>query len=223
MQRITAIHDGTLQGWDCLYLALHISARLGTDLQVLTSGMNEQGHSPAQMTERIVTAGNAAGIAVQAEALPELTTGAVLEQAGDVSALLIPAGLLSQPDLLPGLATSPGCPVWVVPQLVEIRRLAALLEPAADQAARNYASALSQRLGAGLLFLAESTHPLVETEFPLSRLTSFSPEALGRLVELEHLDLLIFPFSLLQLCMNCAPSLSCLMAVCPPQDGNALN
>lgn len=223
MQKISAIHDGTPQGWDCLYLALHVSTRVGTALQVLITDLDEQDQSPAQMTERIVTAGNAAGIAVQADALPEFSARAILEQSGDSSALLIPSGLSRQPDLLPGLTSVPVCPVWLVPRLVEIRRLAALLEPTADQAARNYATTLSQRLGAALLFLAENTYPLAEQEFPQAGLDSFSPEALARQVELERLDLLVFPFTLLQLCLDCASSLSCLMALCPLESANALN
>jgi hypothetical protein len=223
MQKIAAIYDGTPEGRDSLYLSLHAAARLGARLLVLLPAVREPDQSPAEWSEKIHTAGGAAGIQVETREMSGLTAPAILEQAQDISTLLLPVSLLENPELLPELALSLGCPVWVVPRLMEIRQLAGLLQTPEEPEVSRYATALAQRLESPLLFFTTGEANPKDGGAPRKTLPELSPAMLAQQVELEHIDLLIFAEAQAPLLQSCASLLTCLMVLCPPRQAAMLN
>jgi hypothetical protein len=222
MQKIAAIHDGGAQGWETLYLAIHLAARLGSPLLVLALPGGDDEPAPSLRAEKIRTGAAAAGIPVEILPVPHLGAGALLDLAGDLFTLLLPKDLVSEPGRLPALVEALCCPIWAVTERCEIRRLATLEVSTREPASSRYAPLLAQRLGQPLLIFRDGQDPVFDSPaeaLKWERLEERSVLVMQQQVHLRAIDVLIFPGRDASFLEACAPALSCVLVLCPQNSG----
>jgi hypothetical protein len=227
MQKIAAIHDGSPQGWETIYLAFHVAVRLGMPLLVLTLPGDEKQQSPAEQIEKIHTGGRAAGLSVETFAIERVTAEAVLEHGRDLYTLLAPKDL-AMPQVQ-ALAGALACPIWVVTGKYEIRRLGLCHPVPSEDFAARYARALAQRLDQPLVFLTSGAGEAALEEAQIhagitwEHLPEISVRAIEEQVDLQHIDVMIFGSGDASLFAGCAHALTCIVVLCPHQGSKPLN
>jgi hypothetical protein len=225
MQIIAAIHDGSSQGWETVYLAIHLAARLGASLLVLELPSGESGSSASEQSEKIHTAAHAAGLQADTQAIAGPSLAEIIEKTGESYVLMLPKGLAVQDNLLVELAGGLTCPIWVITYKYEIRRLGAWLDPDGKGPALGCSSALSRRLEQPLVLFAEH---FTETSAPdaavlVRALGEITPEQLAEQASHEHIDLLSFGAPQFSFFQQCLEIMDCVLALCPPEQAQALN
>jgi hypothetical protein len=170
MQNFTLIHDGTIEGWRTTYLAFHVAARFGAPLKVLVldSGSNQE--SPAERAKQVEIGGHAAGLAIETAILPEYSVDIVIDNAPIMNGLFIPRRLIKDENAMAHLLQGLDCPLWIVSEEYEARRIVALIDdPAEDHDLIEYANTLSQRIGQTLtLLMAGEKQPQLSNDESLS-------------------------------------------------------
>jgi nucleotide-binding universal stress UspA family protein len=225
MQKIAAIHDGNTQGWETVYLAIHVAARMGASLLVLTLVGGEAEASSSGQAEKILTGARAAGLSAETSVLEQLSPEAILQKAGEPYMLMLPKDLARGDGLLEQLSAKIACPIWVVTAKYEIRQLGAWLERPDQGTAVRYATALARRLGQPLVLFAElqPETPPAESDIVIRTVGEISGEELAEQVSREQIDMLIFGAQQVPIFEKCMEMLDCILALCPPEQADVLN
>jgi hypothetical protein len=147
MQRFTLLHDGSAQGWRTAYLALHVAARLGAPLQVLVLDTVEDKETVAQRARQITIGGRAAGMTIETCIVPDFSPESLISNIDVANGLFIPSHLLPDQQAAASLFAALSCPLWIVSEESETRKMAVLIEDLTDDGELiSYAATLSQRM-----------------------------------------------------------------------------
>lgn len=225
MQKIAVIHDGNTQGWETVYLAIHVAARMGASLLVLTLADGEAEGSASGQAEKIHTGARAAGLSAEIGVLGQLTPEEILQKAGEPYVLMLPKDLARAEGLLVELSAKIACPIWVVTAKYEIRQLGAWFEPPDQGPVVRYATTLARRLGQPLVLFAERPPdtPLAEADIVIRAVGEISEEELVEQVSRERIDMLVFGAQQVPVFEKCMEMLDCILALCPPEQAAVLN
>ena len=160
MQRFTLLHDGSKQGWQAAYLALHVAAQLGSPLLVLLTDLAPDPEVLIQRATQVEVGGRAAGVTIKTRQVADFSVDVVLQYATNSDGLFVPQ------RLIPGWKTALqyleafSRPLWVVSRESEMHKMAVLVDDlAADETLVNYTVTLSRRLQqslTGLILDSES-------------------------------------------------------------------
>jgi hypothetical protein len=225
MQKIAAIHDGNTQGWETVYLAIHVAARMGTSLLVLTLAEGETTGSTSGQAEKIHTGARAAGLSAETAVLEQITPDEILQKAGEPYILMLPKNLARGEGLLLELSRRIACPIWVVTAKYEIRQLGVWFEAPDEGSSVRYATTLARRLGQPLVLLAGqlTDDPPAEADIIFRALEGISPEELADRVSRERIDMLVFGARQVPVFEKCMEMLDCILALSPPEQADVLN
>ncbi len=196
MQQFTVIHDGSTRGWRAAYLAFHVAARLGAPLQVLIVDREDNQDSSTQKAAQIEIGGRAAGLAIETRIVTVSALDTALSHTPVVNGLFIPRHLVAGDSSIAHLLAVMSCPLWIVSEETEVRRMAVLINDLAeDEDLVAYAVSLSQRMGETLtcLVIGDSPPPTTRSTPNLSwiSLPQFSAPVIISAVESHNIDLLI--------------------------------
>ncbi len=160
MQRFTLIHDGSTQGWRTAYLAFHVAARMGAPLLVLLTDSEINIETPAQRAAQVEIGGRAARLTIETRIITDFSPETITSNTREVNGLFVPRRLVAAGNAIPRLLETLSCPLWIVSEDTETRRIAVLvndLEKDADLIA--YASLVAQRMGESLTYLVAGDRP----------------------------------------------------------------
>jgi hypothetical protein len=220
MQRFALIHDGSEQGWQAVYLAFHVAARLGAPLLALLVDLVENSEALTQRAIEVDTGGRAAGISIESRIVADLSTAVVINEISDVNGLFVPARLVPDEETAARLLEALSCPLWIVSGDFETRMMAILVEnPDKDKDLIAYAAMLAQRMSESLtgLFLNSGSDPSTwdGPELAWLPVSDFSPPVINAALDQLHSDLLLIQLSKFSL----VSALNCTCVVYHPQTG----
>jgi hypothetical protein len=196
MQRFALVHDGSAQGWQTAYLAIHVAARLGALLQVWLADTNADIESLAQRAAQLEIGGRSAGVSLTTQVVQGISLKTLAERdLASINGVFFPYHLLPEDDSVINLLDKMSCPVWIVADEPKTHTMAILVDDyVGDQQFILYATLMSQRMNesiTGLLVGApplQMLHGVAEiTWFPLK--DSALPTIVSALQQL-HIDLL---------------------------------
>lgn len=216
MQRFTLLHDGSKYGWQAAYLAFHLSARLGAPLLVLLVEPAVDRDLIAQRATQVEVGGRAAGLEIKTSLVQDFSAEVVADHTAGSNGLIVPRQLVQDEKLLARYVETLSCPMWIVTEESEMRRMAVLVNnAAADNSPLEQAASLSNRLQEPLsgLALGDTIASLHQTYASLSwhRLPDFAPESVAGALDQLDINILFLPLSAISLVS--ALQINCV--VCP--------
>jgi hypothetical protein len=221
-QRLTVIHDGSGQGWQAVYVAFHVAARLHASLLAISLANSNNRESSAERILKMGVGARAAGLTLRTGTIHELTVEAIEAQARGSGALLLPKDLFRAAGLVPALVEALACPVWLISREHEIRRLGVVLNgPASAGGALHYASTLAFRWNQPLICLTSeaglSKYPrtIKSVDLKWKVLGDLSAPAIQQQVSEKHIDLVLFNTSQTLLSHEFARATTASLVLCP--------
>jgi hypothetical protein len=217
MQKFTLLHDGSDQGWQATYLALHIAARLGAPLQVLHMDLGNDTGTLNQRVAQVEISGHAAGVIIETGFLPDLSMDTLGKIVAARDGFFLPRRLISDGDIVSQFLDAYSCPLWIASQEPEIHRMAVLVnDPAEDTQLIEFTRSLSNRLGQSLTGLIQEEKyksGLMHGSPDLKwlALPEISPGAITSVLERLDADLLVLSAANVHLAGN----LPCNCIICP--------
>jgi len=225
-QRLTVIHDGSAQGWQTVYVAFHVAARLQGSLLAISLANSNNRESSAERILKMGVGARAAGLMLRTRTIHELTAKAVAAQAGGSEALLLPKDLFRDLALAPAQVEALACPVWLISHEHEIRRLGVVLnDPVIVKGALHYASTLAFRLNQPLICLTTAPSPakyprtLKNVDFKWNVLNDLSVRAIHQQVSEKDIDLVLFNTTQTPLSYDFARKTTVNLVLCPGGGG----
>lgn len=230
IQQITAIHDGSTQGWHTAYVAFNMAARLSASLLVISLADGEADAGLVEQIARIEIGARAAGLSFETVTVHSVSVDAIVARAEGTHTLLLPRDLLNAESLALALVEALSCPVWLIPGELEIRRLGIILnDPGGEEYALQYASALAYRWNQPLICLARKPGPVAlsqdskRVEFIWSLLDDLSAAAIEQEIGRKQLDMLVFTISQAWLVSELAGQTASVLVLCPKGAVHAFN
>ena len=158
MQRFALIHDGSEQGWQTAYLAFHIAARLGAPLLALLVDQATDWKKLTQRAAQVEVGGRAAELTIQTRFVTDYSVNVLAENSAGSDGLFIPRHLISDVEAAVHFLEALSCPLWIISQDVELRKMAVLVgDFVADEKLIDYTSSLSRRLEQSLVGLIRAS------------------------------------------------------------------
>ena len=147
MQRFTLIHDGSNQGWQATYLALHFAAQLGAPLLVLLFDPTANKHVLKQRATQVEVGARAAGVAIETRLLKDFSVDVVAGNTADGDGLFVPRRLVPDGETATRFLEALSRPVWIVSKDTEDHKMAVLLsDPQREDELLRYTIMLSRRM-----------------------------------------------------------------------------
>lgn len=147
MQRFTLIHDGSDQGWQTAYLALHIAARLGAVLLALIIDTTSDWKKLAYRATQVEVGGRAAQVPVGTRVVADFSLDVLTENAAGSNGLFVPRRFVPDGETATRFLEALSCPLWIVSQNAEAREMAVLVDDfAANESLIHYTATLAHRI-----------------------------------------------------------------------------
>jgi hypothetical protein len=196
MHQFTVIHDGSTPGWRAAYLAFHVAVQFGAPLQVLIIEDEDGQNRPAEKAAQTEIGGRAAGLAIETHIVKISALDTILNQAPVINGLFVPRHLVTGEARIEQILETSSCPLWVVAEETEPRKMAVLISDLAeDEDLLAYALSLSQRMAETLscLVIDDSPPPTTRSSPNLSwiSLHEFTAPAIRSAVDTHSIDLLV--------------------------------
>ena len=195
-QRFALVHDGSNQGWQAAYLAIHVAARLGAPLQVWLTDSSTDTEALAQRAAQLEIGGRAAGVTLETQIVRDFSLRTFAHwDITSLNGMFFPHRLLAGDDAAARLLGGLSCPVWIVANEPKTLTMAVLVDdPIGDRELILYAALMSQRMSEAITGLAVNTMPLEKLEAAAElawfSLHDFSSPAILSALEQLHVDLL---------------------------------
>ncbi|MFZ0548366.1 MAG: hypothetical protein WAM60_23160 [Candidatus Promineifilaceae bacterium] len=212
MQRFTLFHDGSNQGWQVVYLAYHVAARLGASLLVLLVDPTIDNEMIAQRAAQVEVGGRAAGLAIRSRLITDFTVEMVAKHASGSAGLFVPGRLIQVEKSADQLLEALSCPLWIVSEDSEIHKMALLVnDVVAEKGLIDYTTSLSNRLQEPLIGLVQedklATARAYDVTLPWWPLPDFSSDQIDALLNQLGYNILFLPISeinlVFDLSINC--------------------
>lgn len=201
MQRFTLLHDGSVQGWQATYLALHVAVRLGAPLQVLHVDPNINSKTLQQRVAHVETGSHAAGVAIETHLLADLSIDTLKKHVTAIDGFFLPRRLLTDEEAVSRFLKAFSCPLWIVSTESKYGGMAVLVrDPVSNMPMISYARTLSHRLQQSLtgLIADEDFESILGPDLSGLRwmsLPNISPANIAHALEQLHTDLLVLSAS----------------------------
>jgi hypothetical protein len=204
MQRFTLLHDGSNHGWQAVYLAFHLSARLGAPLLVLLVDSAIDREMIVQRTNQVEVGGRAAGVVIGTRLVTDFSVKVVAENAAGSDGLFAPRQLIQDGKHAARFLEALSCPLWIVSKESEMRNMAVMVnKAAADKGLIDYTATLSHRLQESLIGLARenavATMRDLYAHLSWHPLHDFSPAKIAATLDELDNDILFLPVSVISL------------------------
>jgi len=151
MHRFTLLHDGSDQGWQATYLALHVATQLGAPLHVLHIDPLNQQSALAQRAAQVETGGHAAGVSIATDFLADYSKETLARYPTKMDGCFLPRALVPDPESASLFLEAFHCPLWIVSVAAKNDAMTVLVDdPVADahliSESKTFANRLHQTL-----------------------------------------------------------------------------
>ena len=220
------VMDGSAGVKHTAYTAYDVAARTSARLIAAIIQDQQSQASADQALEEFETGARAAGVGFEVQRCPSLFDCLVVDSSKPIDAVFISRSSLTRPELIMELVDRLSCPLWIVPEQREVRRMMAIYDksPAAS-AVLDLAVSLARRWEIKLDLLAFVEEIKFKNSLPQDYTVRISvkeenlssPDTLNQDIVKRRIDLALIgqpedPAVLWDL----THKLNCLLAVCPP-------
>ena len=151
MHRFTLLHDGSDQGWQATYLALHVATHLGAPLHVLHIDPSNQQNALAQRAAQVETGGHAAEVSITTDFLADYSKETLTRYSTNVDGFFLPRPLIPDAESASLFLEAFRCPLWTVSVEAKYNTMTVLVgDPALEThliaESKTYANRLHQTL-----------------------------------------------------------------------------